>query len=416
MKIENLIRIGSLFIIASFLVGFSCYAQQSNEEDFLKKGKEYVQSGKKDEAIAEFNKAIEINPNNAEAYCNRGFVYTLKGNADQAILDFNKAIEINPNDVTSYMGRGMAYAKTGNLDKAIFDLTKTVEISPNDPKVYAARAPIYLMKKDYDKSWADVHKAESLGYKIRPDVIDALKKASGKEKIGNNLTQVSIPKNEMPMYGNLPRTEQEKEADAEFIKTVITQNGSKEAAVKQSLGYAWDYVGKGDLKIAMRRFNQTWLLDPNNAQVYYGFGTILKKEGKFDEAIKMFDMAIEIKLDFWEAYNDRGNSYKNKGDFDRAISDFSKCLQINPNSSLAHYNRGLVLHTQRQWDQAILDFTKVIEMDPNDGEVCYERACAYLYKKEYDKSWKDVNRAIELGYKVDPGFLSALKKSSGREK
>ena len=46
------------------------------------------------QAISDYTKAIEINPNYAEAYNTRGFVYGNQGNFTQTISDCNKAIEI----------------------------------------------------------------------------------------------------------------------------------------------------------------------------------------------------------------------------------------------------------------------------------------------------------------------------------
>jgi hypothetical protein len=44
------------------------------------------------------------------------------------------------------------------------------------------RARIYLLANDFDKAWAGIHKAESLGGAIRPEILDQLKKASRREK------------------------------------------------------------------------------------------------------------------------------------------------------------------------------------------------------------------------------------------
>jgi tetratricopeptide (TPR) repeat protein len=49
-----------------------------------------------DAAIAACDQAIRQNPRNAEAYYNRGVEYHDKGDRDRAIADFTKAIEINP--------------------------------------------------------------------------------------------------------------------------------------------------------------------------------------------------------------------------------------------------------------------------------------------------------------------------------
>ena len=49
-----------------------------------------------DQALADFNRAIELDPNNAVFYLNRGAVYQRKKDADRALADYNHAIELNP--------------------------------------------------------------------------------------------------------------------------------------------------------------------------------------------------------------------------------------------------------------------------------------------------------------------------------
>ena len=62
-----------------------------------------------DKAIADYNKAIEINPKFAGFYANRGNIYQNQGNLQQAISDYNNAIDRNPNDSSSFYNRGLAY-------------------------------------------------------------------------------------------------------------------------------------------------------------------------------------------------------------------------------------------------------------------------------------------------------------------
>jgi len=152
-------------------------------QEATKKGTESIKKGNFDQAILDINKAIELNPNDAMAYEIRGSAYQQgKGNYDQAILDFSKAIELNPNDAGAYEIRGSAYQGKGNHDQAILDYTKAIEIDPHYAGFYAARGASYYMAKDYDKAWTDVHKAEGLGYAIKPEFLNTLKKASGRDK------------------------------------------------------------------------------------------------------------------------------------------------------------------------------------------------------------------------------------------
>jgi tetratricopeptide (TPR) repeat protein len=66
----------------------------------------------------------------AEAYNDRGVAYGRKGQYDQAIADYNKAIEINPRGAMTYKNRGSAYYHKGQIDKGISDFNKAIEIDP----------------------------------------------------------------------------------------------------------------------------------------------------------------------------------------------------------------------------------------------------------------------------------------------
>ena len=105
--------------------------------------------------MADFNRAIEINPKYAAAYANRGNVYQIQGNLQQAITDYNKAIEINPDIAGFYSNRGNAYQAQGKLDFAIADYNKAIEKNPKDSACYYNRGLAYYSSEQYDKSLAD---------------------------------------------------------------------------------------------------------------------------------------------------------------------------------------------------------------------------------------------------------------------
>ena len=81
------------------------------------RGLAYFDLGNYTQAIADFNRAIEIDPRFGEAYNNRGTAYGSLGNYTQAIADFNRAIEINPRYGKAYYNRGFAYGSLGNYHR-----------------------------------------------------------------------------------------------------------------------------------------------------------------------------------------------------------------------------------------------------------------------------------------------------------
>jgi len=151
-------------------------------EAYVNRGIAYDRKGDYDRAIQDYDKAIELNPKDAEAHSNRGIAYGKKGDYDRAIRDFNKAIELNPRDAKAYNNRGSAYGKKGDYDRAIRDLNKAIELNPRDAEAYKNRAMAHYFKRQYGKAWADVRACQRLGGKVPPKLLEALRKASGRNE------------------------------------------------------------------------------------------------------------------------------------------------------------------------------------------------------------------------------------------
>jgi tetratricopeptide (TPR) repeat protein len=80
--------------------------------------------------------------NLAAAYRNRGIANAVKKDYDQAIADFSKAIELNPKDVAAYNARAAVYTNKGDYQHAVADVTKAVELAAEAPAKPAPAAVI----------------------------------------------------------------------------------------------------------------------------------------------------------------------------------------------------------------------------------------------------------------------------------
>jgi len=127
-------------------------------------------------------------------------------------------------------------------------------------------------------------------------------------------------------------------------------------------------------------------------------------------------LAVGAEVKSAKFYFNRGFEYAKKGKLDQAIADYTKALELNPKFDWAYYNRGNAYEKKGRHARAIADYTKVIELNPRYAAAYNNRAIAYYHQKDYDKAWKDVRKAQSLGFKVHPGFLTDLRKASGREK
>ena len=100
----------------------------SELESHYNAGAELSEQGRWEEAIAEYNKAIEIDPNLAIVYNNRGAAYFETGQYDLAIADLNKAIELDPNLDMAYANRALTYTVLGMDTEAEQDVEIAVQL------------------------------------------------------------------------------------------------------------------------------------------------------------------------------------------------------------------------------------------------------------------------------------------------
>ncbi len=138
------------------------------------RGLAYKNKGQYDQAIADFTKAIELDPKYTYAYYNRGNAYQSKGQYDQAIADFTKAIELDPKFTNAYYNRGFAYKNKGQYDQAIADYSKAIELDPKFTNAYYFRGSAYQNKGQYDQAIADFTKSIELDPKIEYEYIRLL--------------------------------------------------------------------------------------------------------------------------------------------------------------------------------------------------------------------------------------------------
>ena len=121
-----------------------------------------------DQALADYAKSIQLNPNDPEVYKNRAELYSMTiDDYPKAIADYTQAIKLNPNDASYYGDRGEIYRKmaaSGKVDYslAIADFTQAIKLDPKDPTNYSARGKTYYSMKSYRNAIADLEQALKL--------------------------------------------------------------------------------------------------------------------------------------------------------------------------------------------------------------------------------------------------------------
>ena len=109
-------------IVAVLLLGGFAGVEKAAADDastFLKRSSEKIEVGDYEEAIADLNEAIRLDPNNAVAWNNRGFSKNKLGDYQGAIADLDEAIRLDPNYAVAWNNRGFSKRKLGDYAGAI---------------------------------------------------------------------------------------------------------------------------------------------------------------------------------------------------------------------------------------------------------------------------------------------------------
>lgn len=115
-------------------------------EELKQRGNECFANGRYAEAIENYTRGLEVNPNSAILYANRSAAQLKLENYGLAEQDATKAIESDPNYIKGYYRRGSAHFSMGKFKDAINDLKTVCSRFPNDKD---ARQKFETAKKEY---------------------------------------------------------------------------------------------------------------------------------------------------------------------------------------------------------------------------------------------------------------------------
>lgn len=124
-----------------------------------------LQTGQPEQVEQAYAKVIETFPEEPLVFNNRGMFFQSFGRNEEAIADFTKAIEINGQFVPAFTNRAYSKLQTGQFTAAIADLDKAIEIDPQYPAAHSLRGSAYLQSGDANSAFTDYEAA----LKLNPD-------------------------------------------------------------------------------------------------------------------------------------------------------------------------------------------------------------------------------------------------------
>jgi tetratricopeptide (TPR) repeat protein len=198
-------------------------------------GNFFLQNGRTDEAMEQFQKALKIEPRYALAHNNLGAALYQKGRVDEAVTHYQKALEIEPRYAQAHNNLGIVLFQKGQVDAAMAHFQKALAIQPNNAEIYNNFGNALLGKGEAAGALRCFQKA----VEIAPDFAGAQE----------NLGMILFQKGQMD------------EAIVHYQKAVAIQPVNAE--FQYNLGYA--LFLKGEARGAIAHYQRSLELQPQNA-------------------------------------------------------------------------------------------------------------------------------------------------------
>lgn len=219
-------------------------------------------------------------------------------------------------------------------------------------------------------------------------------------------TNAQEPDNTKPMYGEVLKNDEYKKVDEKFIAHCLSQFGTIDSSVKVQTKLAWGYFYNNDLTTAMKRFNQTWILDSEYPDSYFGFAALLEMSGDNLGAKRFYEIGLEkdkTKERAKECYQRIADCKEQLQDYYGTIESYAKLTELSPNDAFAYKKIGYFQMQNGNSKEALAAYAKAIELDPKDAMTYNNRAYLYQTEKNYKNAVIDYTKAIEL----DSTYISA---------
>ena len=257
----------------------------------------YLQ-GKLAEAIAAYEQAIALDPNDVQTYIPLTRLLALEGRTVEAVRRGRQAIEMAPENARAWAVLGMAYDWNGDVPEAVDACKRAIELDPTYAEGYAYLAEAY---------------ADSVRWQ------DALEAAQ---------TAVQLDDNSVDVHRNY--------------------------------GYVLEL--QGNYGQAVEEYERALELHPNLAYVYITLGRNYRGLGNFEAAVENFQRAIEIDPYSAAGFSELGKAYQDMGEFERAETYLKKAIEADPQFGPAFGYLAINYWSRRNYESAIEYFEPAIEL------------------------------------------------------
>ena len=191
-----MITLGALSVVAAgvAVVAYIESAPQRADKEF-QEGMKLMRPGGYPDAIARLTRALQITPQRPEFYLERGNAHRSLGETDAALADFQWAVDLNPNLADAHNGIAMIFIERQDTRRALEELNKSIAIQPTIDAYYQrglileAQGEHQKAINDYDQAIAVARDAPYM-YRARAMAKESLGDKEGAHADRDTATQI----------------------------------------------------------------------------------------------------------------------------------------------------------------------------------------------------------------------------------
>jgi Flp pilus assembly protein TadD len=338
----------------------------------------FMKANRADLAMPQFQRALDINPDDTEAMNELGVATMQQGQTDQAIALFLRALERVPNSAETHINLGVALLQKGEPEKAANHFQHAAQVEPGNPQARKDLATAYTQ----EGQWADAVAQYQRAAEIEPDNPETL------FGLGSALT----------------RAGRQDEAMAQFRRVLEIDDDHPEAHFNLALGLMKD----GRIDDAVAHLRRALEIRPGFAEAHDILGNALLQEGHLEEASSQIQAALALKADDAQIQNDAGAMLARARSTDEAIAHYRRALELSPAFLTARVNLGNIMLQAGRASEAAAEYAKALEIEPNDAHVRNNLGIALVRDGRMQEAAAQFRKALD----IDPGYADARRNLS----
>ncbi len=289
-------------------------------------------AGRTDEAVAQYQAALAIEPNYPGVHSNLGNALHREGRVAEAIAHYRRAIELEPSYPAAHYNLAGALEGAGRTEEAIGEYRETVRLAP--------------------------------GF------------GEGHDALGDALMVVG----------------RHDEAAEEFRAAV----GIDAADARAHAGLGAALAGGGSVDDAIANYTEAIRRDPNQVEARDALGLLLCGAGRGPEGILQFEEALRAKPGFAKAHFDLANALVQAGRIPEAVMHLESALRADPNLAEASNNLGIILCRSGRVDEGIARIRDAIRAEPGLAQAHFALGTALLQGGHRDEAEAEYKKVLEL--------------------